>query len=168
MKRAVAIVLTAFAVASSSAFAAAPSYVIRSDKSFGGLSLDDTLATVTTALGKPESVKRNRMSCYGHWNRYGLMVEFFAFPPDNPCATGTVLTAQMTTSLWHTSTGLHVGDTETTIKQRNPSAHLRPDGWWLSVEKDCSAGGPAPYGSLIAEVVKGKISAFLLQSAACD
>jgi hypothetical protein len=167
MKLLVATVLAILALTASGA-AAAPSFVVRGDRSFAGIDFRDTLASAGKTLGKPTRVAKAGMSCTATWRRHGLVVEFFAFEPDNPCTRGTLLSATMTGTRWHTLNGLRIGDAVGVLQRKFPRATLHPDGWWLVARKHCELAGFSPYGSLIGRVRNGKVSAFRFQGAVCE
>jgi hypothetical protein len=146
---------------------AAPSLVVRGDTSFAGIGFRSTRADATRILGSPDRVLRRGQSCFATWHRLGVAVELFAFAPDDPCAKGTVLKATLT-GRWRTSAGLRVGDPVTAVTKRYPHATARRDGWWLRTRKTCELGGNTPYGSLIARIGRGRVTALVLQGSVCD
>ncbi len=158
----------AAALAAPAANAAPPTYVVHGTTSFGGLGFRDTLASATTKLGKPSRVHPDGMSCYATWKQYGLSVQFFAFPPDKPCASGTVLSAVMSTEKWHTAAGLHVGAPAADVEKHHPHATLHEDGWWIVTRKTCELGNYQPYGGLAARVKGGKVTALFFTGTTCE
>lgn len=166
MKRLLFVIVAASVLAAPAA-AKELSFVIRGDHSFAGVGFRMNLADAKRVFGAPSSVRMRPQSCIVSWRRYGLVVQFFAFEP-NPCKVGTVLSATMTGSRWHTLSGLRIGDPASAVKQKHPRATLHDDGWWLVSRKTCELGGFQPYGSLVARLRNGRVSSFFFTGSVCD
>jgi hypothetical protein len=166
VRRVLLVCVLALAAAAPAA-ATGPSFLIRGDTSFAGLSFLSTLPGAKRVLGTPTSATARMDVCTATWPRYGIVIKFFSFE-QQACTKGTAVIVTMTDPRWHTAGGLHVGDAAREVKRRHPRATLHPDGWWLVTRKACELGNFAPYASLLAKVRSGHVTALVLTGAVCD
>jgi hypothetical protein len=156
--------------------AAAPSYVIRGDRSAGPLGLAQT--TVTEAVerfGRPETqVAKPPYSCVLHWPRLRLTVDFLAFE-GKACASGVAVVATVTgRTAWRTAVGLRVGDSLPRLRSLYPRATRPADafasarGFWLVTRRACETVGAHAYPGLLARIRDGRVSALVLTAGVCE
>jgi hypothetical protein len=155
------------------------SYVIHADHRLGTFVTggpDATLPTAVSTFGTPSSVRRHTSDCVARWASIGLQMTFI-FGTSNPCVDGVFIAATINGKMWRTALGLRVGASATSVAARYPHATYHSSGgptaagWWLIVRHQCKmVGGPHPpaYPSLLTRVSGKRISAFVIQFAACD
>jgi hypothetical protein len=154
-------------------------HVIRGDASIGGVRLGRTTAPEATALFAADGarhVRRAQNSCRAAWPRIGLTIDFgtIGSDPTNPCTGGTAFVVTISNRpAWRTAVGLRVGDTAARLRSLYPAAtlHLRQQdrtGYWLVTRHACELGGGAAYPSLMARLVRGRVSAFVASVSICD
>jgi hypothetical protein len=153
--------------------AAAPSRVIVGDALLGGLRIGHaTPSKAVERLGKPTVLRQLQPTvCRGIWKPLGLTAAFLSLSGRPPCTAGALLTATVTSrAAWRTAVGLRVGDPVARVKALYPRSSLRrnPPGYWLITRKTCKVGGSLPYPSLLARVVRGRVSALVVATTACE
>ena len=154
------------------ALAVAPSYVVRGDTQIGAFKVrGGVLADAKKAFGAPTTVcKKNASQCTVAWRNLGLVISFLSLERRDPCNTGFLVLATMTSRRWTTAVGLRIGTSATParIRAAYPRATRHPNGWWLVPRKYCELGGNAPYPGLLARVRDGRISALVVQVGVCE
>ncbi len=147
------------------------SFVIRSDVSIGSFAVrgDGSLGGAIAAFGRPASLRRNpRQSeaCTARWSALGVLAGFYNLGGADPCSPegGRFSNARLTGARWRTAAGLHIGDAASAIRRHHPRAEpspREPGLWWL-VTRTSPFGSGGQYGGLSAEVVRGRVSAFVV------
>jgi hypothetical protein len=163
----------ALVVVVAAAPAAAPPRVILGDTVLGGLRLGHaTPPQAVKQLGKPTVLRQLQPTvCRGIWQPLGLTTAFLSLSGRPPCTAGALLTATITSrAAWRTAVGLRVGDPVARVKALYPRSSLRgsPSGYWLITRRTCKVGGSLPYPSLLARVLRGRVSALVVATTACE
>jgi len=153
------------------AAAGVSSFVIRSDVGIGSFAVrgDGSLGGAIAAFGRPASLRRDsryREACTGRWPVIGIRTVFYNLGLADPCSPkgGRFSNARLTGARWRTAAGLHIGDAASAIRRHHPRAEpspREPGLWWL-VTRTSPFGSGGQYGGLSAEVVRGRVSAFVV------
>jgi hypothetical protein len=154
------------------ALAASRDYTITSDTKIGRLSMQPapSLKRAKAAFGKPTRVLAISIACSVEWRSRGLRMNLVDLNrTGKPCQNGAAISAVMTSKKWHTTKGLHVGDSLARLRHLYPKSKFRLRvGWWLVTRKACGEVGGQPYGSLVAIVTAKHVSGLLLTIAPCE
>jgi hypothetical protein len=173
---AIVVVLLMFGLAlPSSASSGGGTYVIRGDKSAGGIRIgSSTAAQVQRLFGKPSTTRVLSLeACTKSWRRVQLQVHFFSFRGD-PCLRRVALIVTVTgRAAWRTGAGLRVGDSVQRVRDLYPRARLRSrfrgeSGYWLVTRQVCAEAGGGAYPGLLARMRNGRVSALVSRLAVCD
>ena len=175
MKAVLVLLLAAAATASAASAAPAP-YVLHGDTSVAGLRIGRAdLADARVRFGAPSTTRREQgVACVAAWPRIGLTLSFLDLSGGNPCATGGLIRATVTSrGTWRTSKGLRKGDSVARLRQLYPGARYRRHihawtGYWLVTRRACELGGFEPFPGLLARVRDGRVTALVVATTACE
>ena len=173
---AVLLALAAAALTASTAPAAVTPYVIQGDRSVGGVRIARAdLADARARFGAPSATRRDGpAACIASWRRLGLTLAFLDLSGRNPCRTGILVRATITSrGAWRTGKGLRKGDSVTRLRRLYPQAsyrrHIAPwTGYWLVTRRACELGGYEPFPGLLARVRDGRVVALVASTTACE
>ncbi len=172
--------LSAAAVAAglaAAATAAGPPYIVQGDRVVGGvLVARSTPADARARFGPPSTTRAvPPYSCVVHWARIGLTINFLDLARSGACTRGIAAVATVASrASWRTALGLRVGDSVARVAKLYPRARLRRDqgrawsGYWLITRRTCTEVGAVPYPGLLARVRTGRVTAIVVQTAACE
>ncbi len=157
--------------------AAAPApYVLQGDRNVGGVRIARAdLADARARFGAPSTTRREQtVACVVHWRRIGLTLTFLDLSGRNPCTTGILIRATITSrGAWRTAKGLRKGDSVARLRTLYPRAtfrrHIGPwTGYWLVTRRACELGGYEPFPGLLARVRSGRVTALVAATTACE
>jgi hypothetical protein len=156
---------------------AAPSpYVLQGDTNVGGVRIARAdLADARARFGPPSTTRREQtIACVASWKRIGLTLTFLDLSGRNPCRTGILIRATITSrGAWRTAKGLRKGDSVARLRRLYPRAryrrHIAPwTGYWLVTRRACELGGFEPFPGLLARVRDGRVTALVAATTACE
>ncbi len=188
MRNGLACVAALLAFGAGAAAVGAPSWTIRASATFqrlGPWQISDTAtyADALAALGPADSCKLHAADpswAGATWKSIGVNVELRTYGGIPPRQTGCtaprsihVHTVRVVGRDWHTSFGLHAGDSVGRLRSLYPNApsHAGLSGWygrgyWLVTRRTtCAVGDCTPrkvtIPQLVAEVAAGRVTGFL-------
>lgn len=156
---------------------AAPApHVLQGDTNVGGVRIARAdLADARARFGAPSTTRREQTAlCVASWRRIGLTLSFLDLSGRNPCRTGILIRATITSrAAWRTAKGLRKGDSVARLRRLYPRAtfrrHIPPwTGYWLVTRRACELGGFEPFPGLLARVRNGRVTALVAATTACE
>ncbi len=177
MKARLALLLLVAAAATAPSASAAPApYVLQGDTNVGGVRISRAdLSDARARFGAPTTTRREQtIACVAHWRRIGLTLTFLDLSGRNPCTTGILIRATVTSrGAWRTGKGLRKGDSVARLRRLYPKATYRRHitawtGYWLVTRRACELGGYEPFPGLLARVRNGRVTALVAATTACE
>lgn len=125
-----------------------------------------------TLFGPPATQKRRGYTCTKRWPSLGMRVELVRYDDAEPCDSGGFLMATLTSSRWHTSSGVYPGGPASRARKAarrrrcTKQSCNRRRGYVLALHR--SECAPGRYPGVIAETRGRKVRRIVVLTYSCE